>query len=176
MRMNVWLGPRCRSDVRRVSLHAVSYLSNRVICLVAASVVTISMPWSGRAAGTWTPLANPAPEGISIMLLLPDGTVMGAGASAWNTWYRLTPDTRGSYANGNWTTLATMNFTRDAYSSAVLTNGTVLVAGGEYGRGRGQRSCMTRARTPGRQPPRHLLPIPSFPIHFRKYCRTAISS
>jgi hypothetical protein len=68
------------------------------------------------------------------MLLLPDGTVMGANGG--NAWYQLTPDIHGSYINGTWTTLAAMHDTRLYYSSDILTNGRLFVAGGEYGTGR----------------------------------------
>lgn len=86
------------------------------------------------AGGTWTAVTQTAPEGINTMLLLSDGTVMTAGVSE-NGWYRLTPDSTGSYVNGAWSTLATMNYTRLYFSSDVLTNGRVLVAGAEYGSG-----------------------------------------
>jgi hypothetical protein len=86
------------------------------------------------AAGTWIPLTQTAPESINTMLLLPDGTVMAAGGSD-NTWYRLTPDNQGSYVNGTWSTLASMHDTRLYFSSDVLTNGRVFVAGAEYGTG-----------------------------------------
>jgi hypothetical protein len=83
--------------------------------------------------GTWTPLVNSAPAEVNTMLLLSDGTVMAADGG--NGWYRLTPDSSGSYVNGTWSTLPPMNFTRLYFSSDVLTNGQVLVAGGEYGTG-----------------------------------------
>jgi hypothetical protein len=84
-------------------------------------------------AGTWTPLVHPAPGTIHLMLLLSDGTVMAAGGSgAGNAWYKLTPDANGSYANGTWTTRVAMLDTRLWFSSRVLTDGRVFVAGGEY--------------------------------------------
>ncbi len=86
-------------------------------------------------AGTWTPLAQPAPGQVNLMLLLPDGTVMAADQTSANGWFRLTPDAQGSYVNGTWTTLAPMHDTRLYYSSAVLQDGRVFVAGGEYGTG-----------------------------------------
>ena len=70
------------------------------------------------------------------MLLLPDGTVMAANSSTSASWYKLKPDIHGSYANGTWTTLTSMHDTRLYYSSDVLTNGRVFVAGGEYGTGK----------------------------------------
>lgn len=68
------------------------------------------------------------------MLLLPDGTVMGADGG--NRWCRLTPDIHGSYINGTWSTLAPMIDTRLYYASQVLTNGRVFIAGAEYGTGK----------------------------------------
>lgn len=58
-----------------------------------------------------------------------------SSTSATATWYRLTPDIHGSYINGTWSTLRPMNFTREYYASAVLQDGRVFVAGGEYGTG-----------------------------------------
>jgi len=95
--------------------------------IVALTAVTVP-------AGTWTPVTRSAPTVINLMLLLSDGTVMAAQGSG-NAWYRLTPDVHGSYVNGTWSTLASMHDYRFYYSSTVLTNGTVLVAGGEFGTG-----------------------------------------
>ena len=71
------------------------------------------------------------------MLLLPDGTVMAANPSISNAWYKLTPDIHGSYSTKDavWTTLASMNDTRLYYSSIVLRDGRVFIAGAEYGTG-----------------------------------------
>ncbi|HVM51495.1 MAG TPA: kelch repeat-containing protein [Candidatus Acidoferrum sp.] len=97
-------------------------------------------PCPVQGAGTWVPLVNQAPDDIDLLLLLSDGTVMaasgepGAGGIG-NAWYRLTPDSNGSYVNGTWSTLAPMSYTRLYYSSQVLRDGRVLVAGGEYGTG-----------------------------------------
>src|SRR5205814_7809765 len=84
-----------------------------------------------EAVGSWTPLARTAPGPISLMLLLSDGTVMAANSSVSSAWYQLTPDRNGSYVNGSWSPLAAMHDTRLYYSSAVLTDGRVFVAGGE---------------------------------------------
>jgi hypothetical protein len=84
--------------------------------------------------GTWTPLAHPSPGTVNLMLLLSDGTVMAANAGG-SSWFRLTPDIHGSYANGTWTSLNPMHDARLYFSSVVLTNGNVFVAGGEFGTG-----------------------------------------
>ena len=88
-----------------------------------------------RAVGTWTALVRTAPGAVDTMLLLSDGTVMAANAGG-KAWYQLIPDNRGSYINGTWQTLGSMHDTRLYYSSAVLRDGRVFVAGGEYGTGR----------------------------------------
>jgi hypothetical protein len=68
------------------------------------------------------------------MLLLSDGTVMAQNGGT-TSWYRLSPDSSGSYANGAWSTRAPMSYSRLSYSSAVLQDGRVFVAGGEFGNG-----------------------------------------
>ena len=92
-------------------------------------------------AGTWSPVARTAPSASGgLMLLLTDGTVMcksssGGGDGVGNVWNRLTPDSAGSYVNGTWSTLTPMADTRLYFSSQVLKDGRVFVAGGEYGTG-----------------------------------------
>ncbi len=81
--------------------------------------------------GTWTPLTNQPTFPASTMLLLTDGTVM-CQESGGKGWWRLTPDQHGSYVNGTWTALASMAHSRLYYASAVLADGRVFVAGGEY--------------------------------------------
>jgi hypothetical protein len=87
-------------------------------------------------SGTWTPLVNPAPGAIGTMMLLSDGTVMAQGGGGdhvppTNAWYRLTPSTSGSYANGTWSSMASMTVPRLFYGSNILPDGRVLVLGGE---------------------------------------------
>ncbi|HVI18075.1 MAG TPA: kelch repeat-containing protein, partial [Gaiellales bacterium] len=65
------------------------------------------------------------------MLLLTDGTIMCQQEGGVN-WWRLTPDQSGGYVNGRWKALAPMHHTRLYYASAVLQDGRVFVAGGEY--------------------------------------------
>lgn len=117
--------------------HHLNFFCPRIgIRLISLALVIAgtSLPLPSPAAGTWVPLANAAPGGISLMLLLTDGTVMCQN-SGNTVWYRLTPDIHGSYVNGAWTTLTPMNYSRRYYSSQVLRSGQVFVAGGEYGAG-----------------------------------------
>jgi ELWxxDGT repeat protein len=99
-------------------------------CLFAFLLIAVA----AEGAGTWTPLP-PAPGSIGLMLLLSDGTVMAHNSGTSAAWYRLTPDSAGHYVNGTWSTLQPMNSTRLYYSSQVLKDGRVFVAGGEYGTG-----------------------------------------
>lgn len=81
--------------------------------------------------GTWAALAHQPSFPIGTMLLLTDGTVMCQSGGS-RSWWRLTPDESGSYVAGTWTQLADMHNSRLYYASAVLRDGRVLVAGGEY--------------------------------------------
>jgi Viral BACON domain len=106
-----------------------------LFCPIVALITGLLLPWQPALAGTWVPLVNHAPnfDIIDTMLLLPDGTVMATDGSSQSTnWYRLTPDSHGSYVNGTWTQLASMHYQRLYFSSQVLTNGQVFVAGAEY--------------------------------------------
>lgn len=107
------------------------YAMKRLFSILFLALV-VARTWQVTAAGAWTPLSYQAPGGVGLMLLLSDGTVM---CQSGVTWYRLTPDINGSYINGTWTTLAPMADSRTYYSSQVLRDGRVFVAGGEYGTG-----------------------------------------
>ena len=121
---------------------------------VPTSRVRCARP-SRNAVGTWTTTQEQAAKSVELVLLLTDGTVMAANYNG-NAWYKLTPDIHGSYVNGKWTTLASMHDTRLYYSSDVLPDGRVFVAGGEYGTG-GNKSEVydpfTNAWTQTAQPP-----------------------
>ena len=98
---------------------------------ILAVLVATLMANLAQARGTWTALTSGPPVGVNNCLLLTDGTVLGMNGAGQCA--RLTPDIHGSYINGTWTQLATMNSSRLFFSSDVLTNGNVYVAGGEYG-------------------------------------------
>jgi hypothetical protein len=87
--------------------------------------------------GTWTsgnrPSGNPI---LSNPLLLTDGTVI-AHVSCDQTWWKLTPDSSGSYVNGTWAQIALLpsGYNPRFFGSAVLTDGKVVIEGGEYNTG-----------------------------------------
>ena len=102
--------------------------------------LALLVSWPAEATGTWRAVAQLAPDNIDTMLLLSDGTVMAASGqpndgSVGKAWYRLTPDSQGSYVNGHWSALAPMHDSRLYFSSDVLLDGRVFVAGGEFGSG-----------------------------------------
>jgi hypothetical protein len=108
--------------------------AKRIVCLILPLVMSLMMvPEQALSASSWSSVVpgaiNPT---VTLMLLLPDGTVMAAAANTSSNWYRLTPDSHGSYINGTWSNLAPMHYARDFFSSAVLQDGRVFVAGGEY--------------------------------------------
>jgi hypothetical protein len=96
-------------------------------------------------AGEWKPLNTQPGFNAETMLLLTDGSVM-VHEDASNKWHRWTPsvfDPMADYANGDWSQLApmpdlpagTLGGTTNApryFASAVLSDGRVFVAGGEY--------------------------------------------
>jgi hypothetical protein len=96
---------------------------------------------------TWKPLKNQPGFNADTMLLLTDGTVMCHEFNSAN-WHKLAPDVNGNYENGTWSNLkglpndtiipAASGGPVNAplyFASAVLANGKVLTAGGEYNTG-----------------------------------------
>ncbi len=84
-------------------------------------------------SGVWTALTNLAPATApGTTLLMSDGTVMEQDSAAMSQWAKLTPDASGNYANGTWSSLASMNNPRLYFPSIVLPSGKVFVVGGEY--------------------------------------------
>jgi len=66
------------------------------------------------------------------MVLLTDGSVVMETFDDIDTWVKLTPDAKGSYVNGTWSTLAKMRTPRLYFASQVMQNGKLWVMGGEY--------------------------------------------
>jgi len=119
----------------------ISGAGSPVLQLALLLALAVLVPNQLLAVGSWSALANTAADSVSSALLLSDGTIMAANnpndtnGDTGNIWYRLTPSSTGSYANGTWSTRAPMSYSRLFYSSCVLQDGRVFVAGGEYGTG-----------------------------------------
>ena len=63
--------------------------------------------------------------------MLTDGRVISHG-KALNNWVVLTPDKKGSYANGTWKSVASSAYARGGAQEHVLKDGRFFEAGGEY--------------------------------------------
>ncbi len=83
-----------------------------------------------------TTLKHQPPDGAGIGFVLTDGTVLYQGNNL-SDWYILTPDITGSYLNGTWKKVGNLpaGYAPDAFASAVLADGRVVIAGGEYNNG-----------------------------------------
>ena len=106
------------------------------LCLPTDAARGQSRPPTGFqevAKARWQKLTNQPTFKTDTALLLTDGTVMVHQYSSQN-WWRLTPDSSGSYLNGTWSQLASMasNYGPLYFASAVLADGRVIVEGGEY--------------------------------------------
>jgi hypothetical protein len=89
----------------------------------------------------WSNLANVplgGPYNFGNPLLLTDGTVI-LHRTDTRDWYKLTPSNTGSYIDGTWTQIASMQsgYGPKFFASAVLPDGRVIVEGGEYNLGGG---------------------------------------
>lgn len=84
-------------------------------------------------AQTWTPLTHQPTFTPDTALLLTDGTVIVHQYDTSN-WWRLTPDNTGSYVNGTFSQIASMQSSYGPlyFASSVLADGRVIVEGGEY--------------------------------------------
>src|SRR5205085_4036893 len=101
--------------------------------LIAAALVALP----GLAlADSITHLKNQPPDGANETFLLTDGTVLAHGYSGSDFWV-LTPDKTGSYVNGTWKQVGSLQagYSPSAFASQVLADGRVIVQGGEYSNG-----------------------------------------
>ena len=101
--------------------------------LAAAALLCLA---GGAAAQTTQNLVNQPPDGAGVGFLLTDGTALFQGNSN-SDWWKLTPDVTGSYVNGTWSKQASLpaGYSPYAFASAVLADGRVVIAGGEYNQG-----------------------------------------
>jgi hypothetical protein len=86
------------------------------------------------ATGPFTALANQPPEPGYLTMLLTDGTVLMQSINDAGVFYKLSPDSEGSYVNGTWSTISSppAGYAPYAGAEAVLADGRVLLVGGEY--------------------------------------------
>jgi hypothetical protein len=105
------------------------FLAIASMLFIASGIASSQEP----ATGTWQKLTHQPTFQTDTALLLTDGTVMMHQYNS-GTWWKLTPTTSGSYVNGTWTQLASMQsgYAPLYFASAVLPDGRVLIEGGEY--------------------------------------------
>jgi hypothetical protein len=107
----------------------------RILRTFAVSLVLLMAATQVALSQAWVPLVNQpnANLGLGNPLLLTDGTVI-AHEACGPTWWRLTPDPYGSYVNGTWKRIASLpsGYAPLYFGSAVLPDGRVMIAGGEY--------------------------------------------
>src|ERR1700722_3160184 len=91
-----------------------------------------------NASGTWTDVGS-VPfngQGGEAPLVLTDGSAMIKQSFTGNSgvWCKLAPDSNGNYTDGTWTKLPAMpaGYSPDFFAEQVLTDGRVLIEGGEY--------------------------------------------
>jgi len=98
-----------------------------------ALVLAAALLPSVAPAQTSVALKNQPPGGAVLGFLLTDGRAFFQGGTLKN-WFTLTPDNTGSYVNGTWKRMAPLplGYVPDAFASAVLADGRVVIAGGEY--------------------------------------------
>lgn len=101
---------------------------------------SIAMAQEPFTAGTWTKTKNTPASGVSHAILLNDGSVLVNSMFFENhadPWYRLIPDSTGSYVNGTWSNAGTLpsGYNPLYFASQLLPNGEVVVMGGEYNNG-----------------------------------------
>jgi hypothetical protein len=108
----------------------------RIICVAMLAMTFVSI---ASAQSNWVNV-TPAPSAVGPMLQLRDGRILAhsdQGGNA-NSWYILTPDSKGNYTTGTWTGPYNMQsgYAPFFFSSQVFLNGTnVIVEGGEYNNG-----------------------------------------
>lgn len=110
------------------------------VLLLAAALGLGASAGHGAAAATgpWQRLRNEPPFSPGAMYLLTDGTVLvqdqGPGNDGTGDWWRLTPDSHGSYVDGTWSQAASLpsGYSPLYFASAVLPDGRFLIEGGEF--------------------------------------------
>jgi hypothetical protein len=107
-------------------------LRKSLLALITVLFVTSSL----SLAQTLRNLVHQPPDSAIISFLMTDGTVIVQG-NAENDFWKLTPDITGSYLNGTWTQLPSLEagYVPYANASAVLADGRLIFEGGEYNNG-----------------------------------------
>jgi len=106
------------------------------------------------APGTWTHTKKAPPSLVAHAMLLTDGSVLVNSyffSPHADPWYRLIPDSTGSYVNGTWVKAGTLptGYNPVYFASQVLPNAQVAIFGGEYNNGNGEWTTLGALYEPG---------------------------
>jgi hypothetical protein len=90
-------------------------------------------PVAPAFGGAWTAVTTAPSSQLCNPLLLTNGTVL-VHICGTETWYILSPDNTGSYANGSWSATGSLpsGYGPRYQASAVLPDGRAIIQGGEY--------------------------------------------
>jgi hypothetical protein len=100
------------------------------------SVITsLALATTLLSAQSWQNVSASLPKSVSpsAPILLSDGSVL-VHNSCGPDWYKLTPNSAGSYVNGSWSTISPLpsGYAPLYFGSAVLPDGRLVIEGGEY--------------------------------------------
>jgi len=114
----------------------------KVLLRLALTLAGLIIGTAVASCQTWQPLNHQPSFNPGSMLLLTDGTILvhsepnclTCTSTDYSSWYKLTPDSTGSYVNGTWSQVASLpsGYAPLYFGSAVLPDGRLLVEGGEY--------------------------------------------
>jgi hypothetical protein len=107
---------------------------------IALTVLLALAGIAGAQGPFWTTLTNQPGAATGPMLQLRDGRILVNESQGPDTgvWFILTPDAKGSYVNGTWSTTGHLpqGYAPTYFGSQVLLNGRqVVIEGGEYNNG-----------------------------------------
>ena len=116
------------------------------VIMAVASIASAQQLGSCADQGQWStqPIIFTPGGNIDVPILLTDGRVMvqyaggGPSGNPYQDFWALTPGTNGDYASGTWGFLDSLThvwggaWAPNAFASAVLANGDVIVEGGEW--------------------------------------------
>ena len=105
-------------------------MNKKLLALFAVPFLGLAGVVTGQ---TLQNLVHQPSGGAFLSFQLTDGTVL-CQANNSKDWWKLTPDINGSYLNGTWTQMASLQpgYVPDDFASAVLADGRVVISGGEY--------------------------------------------
>ena len=138
-----WINRIPRPNNRFVTTTKARSITMKILrtCGIAVLVLVIGCGLAAGqtpfSAGQWTRATTPPQPGVGHALLLTDGSVLAISGNCnagTGRWYRLVPDSTGSYVNGTWKSGGTLpaGYNPLYFASAVLPSGNVIIMGGEY--------------------------------------------